>query len=100
MIFGLENDTAHAILTDIAGEIKLGRKLEENVRVDNVVSGNFEVLFKLVKKEFLPEYAGIALRYYKREFRLMVMFWPDKLNILPTEPGCSVTIQNEALEIV
>jgi len=100
MIFGLERDTMHSILSDIVSDIRDGTKFKEGVRNGNVLSGEFEVLFKCVKDELLPEYAGIATQYYNRPIRLMVMFWPDKSNILPTEAGCALTVQNEALQIV
>jgi len=100
MIFGLKRETMHSILSDIASEIKEGRKFKEGVRTSNVLSGEFEVIFKPVQEEFFPEFAGIASRFYSKPFRLMVMFWPDKSNVLPTEVGCKLTVQNEALKIV
>ena len=100
MIFGLKRETMHSILSDIASDIKEGRKFEEGVRTGDVLSGEFEVIFKSVNEGFLPEYAGIATRFYNKPFRMMVMFWPDKSNILPTEVGCKLTVQNEALKIV
>ncbi|ABD81607.1 DUF4262 domain-containing protein [Saccharophagus degradans] len=100
MIFGLKRETMHSILSGIASDIKEGRKFEEGVRTGNVLSGEFEVIFKSVNEEFLPEYAGIATSFYNKPFRMMVMFWPDKSNILPTEVGCKLTVQNEALKIV
>ena len=100
MIFGLKRETMHSILSDIASEIKEGREFKEGVRTANVLGGEFEVIFKSVAEQYLPEYAGIATRFYDRPIRLMVMFWPDKSNILPTEAGCTLTVQNEALKIV
>lgn len=100
MIFGLERETMHSILSDIANDIKNGRAFKPNVRTAGIVSDEYEVIFKLIKESLLSEYAGIAERYYKKPFRLYVMFWPDKNNILPTEPGCELTVQNEALQIV
>lgn len=100
MILGLNRDTMHSILSDIASDIRGGQKFKEGVRTSNVLSGEFDVLFKSVREDLLPEYAGIATRYYQGPFRLLVMFWPDKSNVLPTEAGCSITVQNEALQIV
>lgn len=100
MIFGLKREQMHAILSDIVNDIKSGRAFEANIKTGNVLAGHFDVLFKPLKSEFLSEYAGIAERYYNRPFRVYVMLWPDKHNILPTEPGCELTVQNEALEIV
>lgn len=100
MIFGLKRETMHSILSDIASEIKDGRKFEEGVRTANVLGGEFDVIFKSVKEKYLPEYAGIATRFYDRPIRLNVMFWPDKFNVLPTEASCTLMVQNEALKIV
>ena len=100
MIFGLPRETMHAILSDLADEIRSGKKIVPNERRSGVLSGNFEVMFKPIRKEFLLEYAGRATDYYKDKIRVYVMFWPDKNNILPTEEHCEVTVQDEALGIV
>lgn len=100
MIFGLKQETMHTILANLATEIRSGRHFEENIKTSNVLSGDFEVLFKNIKQEFLPQYAGIATEYYGRPFRLMIMFWPDKFNSLPTDEACTITIQNEALDLI
>lgn len=100
MIFGLKRETMHVILSDIANDIRNGRRFEDGIKAGDVLSGDFEVIFKSVKSEYLPEYAGIASRYYNKPFRVLVMFWPDKSNTLPTEVGCTLTVQNEALKIV
>lgn len=100
MIFGLKKDTMHAILSDIAEELKSGRVFEPNVRVSGVIGGDFEVCFKPLKESLKGEYAGIATRYYESPFDVYVMLWPDKNNTLPTEQECEITVQNEALKIV
>jgi len=100
MIFGLNKDTMHALLSDIADEIKQGRVFEPNTKTGDILSGDYEVIFKPLKADMYSEYAGIATRYYNKPFRVLVMFWPDKNNVLPTEPNCELTVQNEALQIV
>jgi len=100
MIFGLKRETMHTVLADLAHDIKKGSFFKPNVRIKDVISGGFDVLFKPLKKDKYPEYAGIATEYYNKPFRLLVMFWPDKNNILPTDQNCELTVQNEALEIV
>lgn len=100
MIFGLKSETMHAILSDIANDIRGGKVFEPNIKTQDVLSDDYAVLFKPVKEAFYPEYAGVAVRYYEQPFRLFVMFWPDKNNALPTEPNCELTVQNEALQIV
>ncbi len=100
MIFGLKREQMHAILSDLVDDIKEGRVFNPNEKTGDVVAGDFEAIFKPLKEEFFSEYAGIAKQYYKRPFRVFVMLWPDRNNILPTEPGCELTVQNEALQIV
>ncbi len=100
MIFGLARETMHTILNDIAIDIKEGREFKPNVRTSNVLSGEYEVFFKPLKESMHPEYAGIAMDHYNKPIRIYIMFWPDKNNILPIEPNCELTVQNEALQIV
>jgi len=100
MIFGLARDTMHTILSDIASDIKVGRKFKPNERVSGILSGEYEVLFKPIKESMLSEYTGTAIRYYNKPIRIFKMFCPDKNNVLPTEPNCELTVQNEALKIV
>ncbi|WP_233258839.1 DUF4262 domain-containing protein [Shewanella sp. YLB-09] len=100
IVFGLKKDTAHHILSDIADELKNGKTFNPNERLNDVIGGDMDVLFKPVQEEFHSEYLGLASKYYQKSFRAMVMFWPNKQNILPTEGGCDLTIQDEALKIV
>ncbi|PRO71507.1 DUF4262 domain-containing protein [Alteromonas alba] len=100
VIFGLKKESAHAIISDIVEDIKSGIKMESDKKLGNVIGGNFEVIFKPIKIRAYKEYLGTAVDYYDKPFRAQIMFWPDKSNILPTEDGCEVTIQNEALTIV
>lgn len=100
MIFGLPRETMHAILDDLAQDIRSGKKITPNERVPKVLAGDFEVLFKPIRQEFLSEYAGTATDYYQDNIRVYVMFWPDEENVLPTEDHCDVSVQNEALGIV
>ncbi|MEJ1464577.1 MAG: DUF4262 domain-containing protein [Candidatus Sedimenticola sp. (ex Thyasira tokunagai)] len=100
MIFGLKKDQMHSILSDLVDDIKRGRVFNPNKKTGDVVAGDYEVIFKPLKEEYIPEYAGVAERYYKKTFRVYIMLWPDKNNLLPTEPNCELTVQNEALQII
>jgi hypothetical protein len=100
MIFGLKRETMHALLSDLASDIKAGRVFEPNNKIGNIVDNDYEVIFKPLKESMYQEYAGTAERYYQKPFRVYVMFWPDKNNVLPTEIDCKLTVQNEALKIV
>ncbi len=100
MMFGLEADKSHHMLADIAHDIKNGVILKTDVRLKNVIGGDYEVMFKEIKQESFGQYLGTAVDYYEKPFRAWVMLWPDKHNILPTESGCLATDQNEALGII
>jgi len=100
IVFGLKKDSSHAILTDIVEDIKSGATMESDKKLGNVIGGDLEVMFKPLISSAYKEYLGTAVDYYSRQFRAQVMFWPDKANKLPTESGCEVTIQDEALAIV
>ncbi len=100
MIFGLPQKTMHGILTDLAHAIEQGRTFVPNVRTPDVIGGGYDVIFKPLPEVWHPEYAGIAVRYYQRPFRVYLLLWPDKHNVLPTEPGCRDTAQAEALGLL
>ncbi|WP_394175917.1 DUF4262 domain-containing protein [Thalassotalea litorea] len=100
MIFGLKKETMHTILADIAYELKSGKVFTPNNRIPDVISGGLDVMFKPLKNECIADFAGIASQYYDKPFRVLVMLWPDRNNILPTEANCELTIQNEALKVV
>jgi len=100
MIFGLKKETMHSVLSDIADEIKNGKVFEPNKKTLGVLSGDYEVIFKPLLDSYLSEYAGIASDYYSSQFRVYIMLWPDKNNVLPTDNNCELTVQNEALKIV
>ena len=100
MVFGLEKEIAHQILTDIADDLKNGLHYEVDKKLNNVLSGDLKVVFKKVNTEAFDEFLGTAVNFYQKPFRALVMFWPDKKSLFPFEDGCVVTIQNEALKIV
>ncbi len=100
MIFGLKRETMHTLLSNLAYDLKNGATFQPNVKTKGVLSGEFEAVFKPLKDSQLSNYAGVAARYYEKPFRVLVMLWPDKNNIQPTEKSCELTVQAEALDLV
>ena len=100
MIFGLARETMHNIVSDIAKDIKEGFTAPVDEKIKGLLSGEYEVMFKAVDPKHFDDYLGHAVRYYEKRFRAIVMFWPDKNNVLPFENGSENTVQNEALGIV
>lgn len=99
MIFGLKKETMHTILSDLAHLISEGFRVKLDARVQGVIGNGLDVLFKDVRAEYFDDYLGTAKRHYQKPFRACVMFWPDKENILPVDPGYSLSKQSEALAI-
>ncbi|WP_395373397.1 DUF4262 domain-containing protein [Marinicella sp. W31] len=100
MIFGLKKEIMHDIMGGLVAEIKAGQVFQPDQITTNALGGDFEVMFKPLKEEHFTYYVGEAERYYKKPFRVYVMFWPDRNNVLPTDAGCELDLQDEGLEIV
>lgn len=100
MIFGLGSELSHGILTDCVEKIRDGQRFEPDVQYAEVIGGDYQVVFKAVKPDSLPEYFGAACRYYgDRPFPALIMFWPNKAHRFPwQEPDFAS--QREALDIV
>jgi len=99
MIFGL-GDKAHGILNECANLIKKGARFVPNEPNPDVLTGDYRVIFRPVRKECFPEYLGTALRYYgKRPFEAFVLFWPNKEHKFPWEYS-EKSVQAEALHVV
>ena len=100
MIFGLDSKVSHGILGDCVEMIRNGTAFRPNVEYSGVIGGDFKVMFKVVRKDCLPEYFGAAVRFYSgQDFHGLVMFWPDKHGCFPWDEARS-TAQREALDIV
>ena len=98
-VFGL-GDKAHGILRDCANLVSTGTRFVEDQPNNDVLSGDYKVIFKSVRKDRFNEYFGTALRYYgSQPFDAFVLFWPNKQHEFPweaPEPG----MQAEALHVV
>jgi len=100
MIFGLDGKVAHGILSDCVEMIRKGAAFQPEVEYAGVIGGDYKVMFKVVRKDFLPEYFGAAVRFYgNRDFDGLVLFWPDKRGRFPWQEAVS-SAQREALDIV
>ncbi len=100
IIFGLEADVSHQILSDLAIDIQNGVTFEIDAKLKNVIGGDYEVMFKEVKAEHFSNYLGQAVDHYNKPFRAWALLWPDKNNTLPIEDNCLIDDQNEALKII
>jgi Domain of unknown function (DUF4262) len=100
MIFGLGRESAHGVLRECADMIKAGTRFPVGQPVQDVLSGDFPVIFKAVKLEHYDEYLGTAMRYYgEKPFEAWVLFWPDKDYKFAWESE-KLPSQEEALSVV
>ena len=65
----------------------------------NVLGPDLQVQFRPVRDDMFADYLGAAVQFYGKPFRAWVMLWPDKEGRLPGEPGCRITLQDEAIAI-
>ncbi len=101
IIFGLPAESAHAILSAIAHEIKQGESMPLHTPVGNILGGDFKVIFKPFDPGAHGDYLNVAVGSYKTsEFRTQLMLWPDKNGQFPTEAGYSISGQRSALQLI
>ena len=101
LIFGLEREKAHALLNECAHLLKGGHTILLGAEDDDVLAGDYKVIFKSVRPDCFGEYLGTAVRYYQRKpFNAVVMFLPDRQHRFPWQPGYEDIPADEALAIV
>lgn len=101
IVFGLPAETAHNILSAIAHAIKEGESMPLHTPVQNILSGDFKVLFKPFVTDAYHDYLNVAVSSYGTpEFRTQIMFWPDKDGFFPTDDSYSIQGQLTALKLI
>ena len=100
LIFGLEKEKAHGILTECVDMIKSGMRFPIDEPVADVLAREFCVVFKPIRKDCFDQYLGTAVRYYGHQnFDAYVLFWPDKENCFVWDSS-RLSSQSEALDII
>jgi Domain of unknown function (DUF4262) len=101
MVFGLPAERGHGVLSACAHLIKEGHRFETDMPDDNVLQGDYKVIFKMAKPQSFEYYFGTAMRYYgDKPFEAMVMFIPDKKHHFPWKINYAGAPAEEALSIV
>lgn len=99
VVFGLQPAIAHGILADLYASIAAGRRYEPLARLDSLFGADLEVMFRPVRDQAFKAFLGAAVDHYPGAFRAWVMLWPDREGVLPGEPGCRITSQDDGLAI-
>jgi hypothetical protein len=101
VIIGYQGEVAYNFLHGCLQLIQNGEILCAGKRFDNDVSNGYQVEFKEIRKDLYEEHLGLAVRYYGHtNFPALVLFWPDKDNRLPWEPGYNGIEQAQELRLV
>jgi hypothetical protein len=101
IIFGLPKDSAHGILDECVSKIREAGRLPENERISQILAGDLDAVVRPLRPEHYGDYVGVALRVFGGEaVRVSVVFWPDRSNRFPWEPGCDETGQEPLLALV
>jgi hypothetical protein len=83
IVFGLPNETAHAIFGIIANAAKAGRPYPLDMPCADLIS-DFECIFVSVPREAYDEYVLSSLWFYDgAEFPLYQVVWPSKAGHYP-----------------
>lgn len=98
IVFGLEPNNAHALISRLIHEIRNGRAFTkptvESISFDGV---KHRVGFRSVHPTQHPLYLGFAMGYCRHQGRIgeleaMQVFWPDENGKFPFEVGCDLSV--------
>lgn len=101
IIFGLPGESAHRVLSAVAHAVKDGEPMPLDTPVENILGGNFKVLFKPFDPDVYDIYLSVAVRIYKtKNYRTQILLWPDKFGHYPTDPEYSIQGQLSAVKLI
>jgi hypothetical protein len=98
IIFGLEADNAHALLSGLVREIRTGKSFAEpGLYSVNLGGDEHRVGFRRVHPTQHPLYLGFAMGFLRNvgrlgELQAMQGFWPDSARKFPFEVGCELAV--------
>lgn len=88
IIFGLDTNIAHGILSACASQVREFGPLPENRRIPDILERSLDVVVRPMNSSHFAEYIGTALRYFDSSRVLVsIVFWPDVNNVFAWEPG-------------
>jgi hypothetical protein len=89
IIVGLKRETAHAVLGNVAVDLKQGIQPDLAAPTEDLIE-NYSCCFVEVPKSQYREYVGTARWYYGgNEFPLYQIVWPSKDGHFPWHPDAS-----------
>jgi hypothetical protein len=89
IIFGLKLDVCMALVNEIGGQIKAGKKYDVEEEYGDILSDPYKYAFRFVQPKHCHDYLGYARWFYENDpFPVLQCFWPDKAGKFPRDEGC------------
>ena len=95
IVFGLKQDLMHSMVNEVRRQCADGLKLEDGLRIGDLIEGFDCVARHVVSDEALREHFGWAIWYHRTQRREEMseayqIVWPGKLQgLYPWEDGCA-----------
>jgi hypothetical protein len=93
IVFGLEPDNAHALISGLIWDIKVGGRFDQPGIYTIVLGEEYRIGIRRVHPTQHPLYLGFAMGYCRHlgrigELEAVQAFWPDSSGKFPFEVGC------------
>ncbi len=87
VVFGLSTELMHAVLNNLAQDVRAGQHFEDGAESTDVLEG-VRCTFRTVQRKWYPPFLGYALWFYDGpEFPALQCIWPDKSRNFPWDAG-------------
>jgi hypothetical protein len=88
VVVGLPRDLGHWLLDTLSARVATGDRFVAGPKYDNILEPPYRLALREVHRENMPEYVGMALRYYgNSDFTVNQVFLPDVRDLFPWEEG-------------
>ncbi len=97
IVFGLEPDNAHALVSALVRDIRAGARFDQAGIHTIIIGDEFRVGFRRVHPTQQPLYLGFAMGFCTNigrigELEAVQAFWPDANGKFPFEVGCDLGV--------
>lgn len=87
ILAGLDQESAHMILTKLAKRVLNGEQFAEG-KYGDVLIGGYQVELVRCSKTVVDGHLRIAQRFANADVEAFQVFWPDPEGMLPSNPSC------------
>ncbi|WP_433567038.1 DUF4262 domain-containing protein [Nocardia sp. CA-151230] len=88
-MFGISPERSMAMLNLVGDQVAAGARLEVDQRLDDVLTGDYQVALRPIADSWRRAFFGTAIRYYRGvEWPVLQCVWPDRFHRYPGDVGC------------